>query len=391
MSYLNNSNESNGMCKEIEEDQLEALLYSPMEFLTTVVTPCILFFGLIGNLSFLVVVFRIKWMRTVVNCYLVNLAVADILFLLFAAGDQILAHLLTPVGKDDYFRGMAGCILIHLVKDACFFSSLSLITLVTLQKFYAVCQPYQYKRCTGRRQPTKFVAVSWFLSVAFACLLIPGTAKFETYCIIWPQNDTYKDFPEIIGFCVPHDNFEIVGMILQSIPFFMALVVNFYLYGKIIVALHHRTTSGKGSNEKARIRTRNQMARMVITNGIIFFLCLSPIHITSLAKAIRNLSGTGVLSPKQFVQMSQVFQVITHLNSAINPIVYNATNPRYRQAFCQTFCCCCLSKHSKYRSAVQLREVSGTKTGATVSADRSFSPNFIQRTTDTQISRNDVL
>ncbi|XP_038057297.1 thyrotropin-releasing hormone receptor-like [Patiria miniata] len=391
MNFSNFNNSNDSVCREIEEEQLEALLYSPLEFLTTVVTPCILVFGIIGNFSFLVVVFRIKWMRTVVNCYLVNLAVADILFLLFAAGDQILAYLVTPVGRDDYFRGKTGCILIHLVKDACFFSSLALITLVTLQKFYAVCQPYQYKRCTGRRQPTKFIFVSWFLSVTFGCLLIPGTAKFETFCIIWPQNDSFKGFPEIIGFCLPHDHFEIIGKILQSVPFLMALIVNFYLYGKIIVALHRRTTSGKGSNEKARIRTRNQMARMVIANGIIFFLCLSPIHITSLVTAIRTLTQTMLLTPRQFTQMRKVFQVIAHLNSAINPIVYNATNPRYRQAFCQTFCCCCLPKNSKYRSAVQLREVSGTKTGGTVSADRSFSPNFIHRTTDTQITRNEVL
>ncbi|XP_033632364.1 neuropeptides capa receptor-like [Asterias rubens] len=392
MNFSNNNSNESSMCKPVAEDQLEALLYS-MEFVTTVITPCILVFGLIGNISFLVVVFRIKWMRTVVNCYLVNLAVTDILFLIFAGGDQILAYLITPVHRDDNFRGTTGCVLIHLIKDACFFTSLSLITLVTLQKFYAVCQPYQYKRCTGRRQPTKFITVSWFLSIVFGCLLIPGTAHFAQYCIIWPDNDTYKDFPEIIAFCVPmDDNFEIVGKILQSVPFMAALFINFYLYGKIIVALHKRTTSGKGSNEKARIRTRNQMARMVITNGILFFLLLSPIHVTSFIHAINRLtSASPSLNPSQMTQMSKIFQIITHLNSAVNPIVYNATNPRYRQAFCQTFCCCNLAKSSKYRSGVQLREVSGTKTGATISGDRSFSPNYINRTTDTQISRNDVL
>ena len=50
--------------------------------LVTVVYPCFCAVGLAANGAFLISVFRVRYMRTITNIYLSNLAVADIWFLL---------------------------------------------------------------------------------------------------------------------------------------------------------------------------------------------------------------------------------------------------------------------------------------------------------------------
>ena len=67
----------------IKESEALDLLYDIHEkVLTLAVMPSILGIGILGNLTFLIVVVRLQRMRTIVNYYLANLAVCDALFLL---------------------------------------------------------------------------------------------------------------------------------------------------------------------------------------------------------------------------------------------------------------------------------------------------------------------
>ena len=64
-----------------ESDAVHHEYGSTERILVTIVMPCILTFGLAGNVGFLFVLWRVTWMRTTLNFYLTHLAIADILFL----------------------------------------------------------------------------------------------------------------------------------------------------------------------------------------------------------------------------------------------------------------------------------------------------------------------
>ncbi|XP_030852858.1 thyrotropin-releasing hormone receptor-like [Strongylocentrotus purpuratus] len=77
---------------------------------------------------------------------------------------------------------------------------------------------------------------------------------------------------------------------------------------------------------------RDRVSRMLIANGTMFFLCLAPFELTSLWAMVTNDTFLETGRP-----WTQFCRVMMYLNSAVNPIIYNITNPRYRQAFMRAF------------------------------------------------------
>ncbi len=81
---------------------------------------------------------------------------------------------------------------------------------------------------------------------------------------------------------------------------------------------------------------RNQIARMLILNGIVFFVCLLPFRIIQLSNMSVYLGGS-LFADDVVNILGWVGRVTALLNSAVNPFLYNASNAKYRAAFLETF------------------------------------------------------
>ncbi|XP_022099606.1 neuromedin-U receptor 2-like [Acanthaster planci] len=312
----------------LEYDSLEKTL-------VTVVMPWILAFGLIGNFGFLFVLWRVTWMRTTLNFFLTNLAIADILLLSVSVLEKIIAYTISPIAVDEYFLGASGCVLLHLVMDVCYFASVSLVTLVTLERYYATCRPHAHREHSTRARPVRLVSIVWFCSFALACPLIPSVCNFTAICLSWPNETRYQDYPNIMGLCLGLDVGAWLGDFadaLHTVPFVVAMAVNVVFFSMIIRALNSMVARAQRSGFSDRSQhIRDRVSRMLVINGIIFFLCLAPFQITTM-----SFLFTPEAKRTDFVWM-QVFRILVYINSAVNPIVYNITNPRYRKAFKQAF------------------------------------------------------
>ena len=100
--------------KDLRFESLETIkdtyFYSSRErILLTVFYPLVLMFGLTGNLAFLVVVARIPQMQTIVDAYLVNLAVADLVIILIMVYDILIKFLLSPLVEKSPYVTDLGC------------------------------------------------------------------------------------------------------------------------------------------------------------------------------------------------------------------------------------------------------------------------------------------
>lgn len=316
----------------------EELLYNNIQIVfITVVLPIILAFGLLGNIWFLFVICRLRWMRTPLNCYLINLAIADILFLVFAGGDKIWQKIASPVAVNAAPMGTVGCVLIPVVTDCCYFASVFIVTLVSLKRFYAICRPLQQKRHGARHKSLRMVLIAWFGALVCSCLLIPGECVLITYCVEWPHTDYYKDFPIVIGYCTALKPWIAdLRNTIQTVPFFVAMILNAILYGNIIKAVHSSATWSGGSAQsggepRARnLRNRHRVSRMLVINGVLFFMCLAPFEITTFASMVTGDNFEGSKSAKTW---KEICYSLMYLNSSINPVIYNVAHPRYRHAF----------------------------------------------------------
>ncbi|XP_072039819.1 somatostatin receptor type 2-like [Amphiura filiformis] len=337
---------TNGCIPENEADVswIPKLLYTDTErVLITIVYPIIFALGIIGNLGFLFVILRLPRMRTVTNVYLSNLAIADFCFLSLAIGDRIGRYFASPISGDRYPIGQTGCILIITLKNASSFASLYLITMVTLEKYYAICRPYQHRgKFGGKRRSMKLAILGWALALCFACTLMPAYWNFETICILWPESEYI--IPEVFGFCNPVANWAVhFANSVQTVPFFIALVVNFSMYIFIIQALKERSralaSNISSSNPSFLLRTkyRHQLSRMIVINGFIFFVCLAPFQFVSFAMMILSSNDIYLLTQSQFEILQNVCRTLTYINAAINSFVYSITNERYRKSFVTSF------------------------------------------------------
>ncbi|XP_072032749.1 thyrotropin-releasing hormone receptor-like [Amphiura filiformis] len=346
--------------ENLSETYAHDITYKPIASISvTVILPFILTSGLVINTAFLYVVGRVRRMHTVTNLFLVNLAVADTVFLAVVCGEQIVLYINSPVSGDRLFMGLAGCVAIPLLVYTCYFASLAFVTIVSVHRFFATCRPLNLKMIRSKNRAIKLSILAWLLSLMMSLLVIPESNKFVTICVQWPSTPKYSGYPEMIGLCWPSAEWvQPFADILRSIPFFFAMVGNNILYLLIIISLRKRSPerrqreydepssqicsaqkrSGSTTVAQAPAPVHSQVARMLVINGIIFFLCQAPHQGGQIASSIGGITGvhTSLLNPEQFEAFTWFSKALVYINSAVNPIIYNLTNTRYRRAFKET-------------------------------------------------------
>ena len=339
-------NHDNTLNFTVESEAIEQLYDKSSTIWVLYIMPVVLSLGLVSNGTFLLVVCRIRSMWTTTNAYLVNLAISDITFLIFAVSDKIIKHNLSPVFYDETYLGSIGCCVWMFVVDFAYFASLSLVSLVSLEKYYAICTPVKHRLFkSGRARTIRCILSGWFGSLLLASGLIPAHSAYTTLCTIWPKSEEFFYLPDQISYCGPVSTIAAhIGNGCQTVPFFTGLFFNFSLYFMIIKRLHDRTSpqdqeslNNSHLNINNRTHVRNQVAKMLVVNGVVFFCCLAPFEILSFSRMISGLTGKRLLEDDMFDSLLQASRTMAYMNAALNPFVYCLCNLRYRRAFMSSF------------------------------------------------------
>ena len=323
----------------------EDFRYSPGEkFLLSVLLPLILVFGVIGNVMFIYVATRIPHMRTITNRYLVSLSVADVIFLTAAIGQKVWKFTKSPLRGDDTPLGTFGCVWMYFLADVGYFASLTFITLVSIDRYVAVCRP-QERHSVIKGKSYEIIAICWVLSAALSASLTPGNLELGVFCVKWPEMKPYDTWPNTIRYCLPLESIHWISSFatgLQTVPFFITLVLNIALYVLIIRGLDQciRRMSEHGVSKNKDTGMRNQIAKMLVVNGVVFFCFLAPFEIYSLFGMVATFRADEDGNPTHLIRNEDarsyillLSQLLSYINSAINPIIYTVMCRRYKQAF----------------------------------------------------------
>ncbi|XP_072050082.1 neuropeptides capa receptor-like [Amphiura filiformis] len=306
-----------------------------------VIIPIVAGLGILGNAALLFVVYRVPEMRTVTNFYLSNLAVSDITLLIITTIRFMWSYFNTPI-EFAFSSFHFGCALVWLITYLCYFASVYLITLVTFERYLAICHPITHRMLKGRTWTVRMTISAWLISLVSAsvCLHFYET---ETICIDWSNSTTFQNIAAKFVVCKAVTNCSWCWPTLAAIDFVqfvLAVILSSYMYGRIIYALSTRTgLTGETSSEKQTtiLRTRNQIGRMLILNGIIFFICRGPNEIYNIDDFKYWLVGERMFESKTATTILWFSRVMWLLNSAVNPLVYSVSNQRYRRAFVEAF------------------------------------------------------
>ena len=310
------------------------------EIIYMILLPIVVALGLAGNGAFLFTITRLPRMRTTVNFYLVNLAVTDIVFITSQSWFLMYVFLLTPVSLRFPFETVGACIIIYSVGYLSYYSSMSIITLVSIERFYAICHPLRHRQMQSKGHMLKSIGVAYLISIILTVITLLKRMSLVEFCLAWPDNGQYDDFPPVYRYCSALGGIQEIVVfteIMYSVLFFIAAIFNGILYTKIIFALSKHTSGQSTSADHRKELVRNQVARALVINGVIFFVTQIPMRVNDINEILNALDKPGFLSPSQQDAFLSFGALFLFLNSAVNPYVYCFSSSTYRKGFKDAF------------------------------------------------------
>ncbi|CAL8293172.1 unnamed protein product [Merluccius merluccius] len=290
--------------------------------------------GVVGNAMVVLVVLTTKHMRTPTNCYLVSLAAAD-LMVLTAAG-------LPSVAESLFARwvfGRYGCLGITYLQYLGINASSCSIAAFTVERYIAICHPIKAQfLCTLSRAKRIILCVWLFTSL---------------YCVMWlylsdVQELVYDHNVTVVtcGYKVPRRFYMPIYFFDFGVFFVAPLLLSAVLYGLIGRILfvnplpssvrdarcgnghgHGDAAGAKNSRHSSSIATsRKQVTKMLAVVVVLFATLWMP---------YRTLVVVNSFLDEAYLDSWFLLfcRCCIYLNSAINPVIYNAMSQKFRAAF----------------------------------------------------------
>ncbi|XP_028913330.1 somatostatin receptor type 5 [Ornithorhynchus anatinus] len=264
--------------------------------------------GLGGNSLVIYVVLRFAKMKTVTNIYILNLAVADVLFMLglpFIAAQNALSY--WPFGS-------ALCRLVMAVDGINQFTSVFCLTVMSLDRYLAVVHPL--KAAGWRRPPVaKLISAAVW---AFSLLMSLPVIIFVDVQEVW--NTCNISWPE------PADVWGAVFIIYTAaLGFFGPLLVICICHLLIVIKVR---AAGARAGAGRRRRSERKVTRMVVVVVAAFVLCWLPFFTLNIANAVFPLPEEHSSDGLYFFVV-----VLSYANSCANPVLYGFLSDNFRESF----------------------------------------------------------
>ncbi|XP_013917114.1 PREDICTED: somatostatin receptor type 2-like [Thamnophis sirtalis] len=271
--------------------------------------------GLCGNTLVIYVILRYAKMKTITNIYILNLAIADELFMLglpFLAMQVALVH--WPFGK-------VICRIVMTVDGINQFTSIFCLTVMSVDRYLAVVHPI--KSAKWRRPRTaKMVNVAvWGISllVILPIMIYAGVINNHgnsSCTMIWPDDSgvwyaAFIIYAFILGFLIP-----------------LTIICLCYLF--IIIKVK---SSGIRVGSSKRKKSEKKVTRMVSIVVAVFIFCWLPFYIFNVSSVSVFIVPTPILKG-----MFDFVVVLTYANSCANPILYAFLSDNFKKSFQNVLC-----------------------------------------------------
>ncbi|XP_055602011.1 neuropeptide SIFamide receptor-like [Uranotaenia lowii] len=277
--------------------------------------------GLIGNSFVIAVVFRAPRMRTVTNFFIVNLAVADVLVIVFCLPATLMSNIFVP-----WMLGWLMCKTVPYIQGVSVAASVYSLIAVSLDRFLAIWWPLKLQ-ITKRRARFMIVCI-WIIALAST---IPWALFFELVPI-------FPDAPEI-KLCVevwpPGTDGALYFLLANLVACYllpMTLITICYIL--IWIKVWRRSIPGDSKDaqmDRMQQKSKIKVVKMLVVVVILFVLSWLPLYVIF---ARIKLGGALESSEEELLQIATpIAQWLGASNSCINPILYAFFNKKYRKGF----------------------------------------------------------
>ena len=334
-------------------EQIEGYKFKPgASLIVSVIIPTMAFFGMIFNLVFLFCVYQAPKMRTLINIFLAQLAMCDFSTLVFDTTRYLWVYIRSS-GYDIIQGTRAGCTVFNFFFYFTYFVGVNFICLVTVERYFAICRPVAHRHFKGRNRARNLSAVCWFVGFLLSiAALVPQ--KIVTICAQIAADDTSSaDYTwKIFHNCQSYEVWVFhILYFSDTVQFVVVFTLTACMYFAIIRQLRKREemrstgptelsggTKGKAASNSAN-RVSRDVTRMLIINGVTFFLLLGPYQIWNVVLLIWDYTGKLIVSEGFLYWIAWVSRLCAPINFSVNPLIYGGSNSQYRRAFADVFGC----------------------------------------------------
>ncbi|XP_064634728.1 trissin receptor-like isoform X2 [Lineus longissimus] len=286
-----------------------------------------------GNLSVLVIVTMNRNMRSTTNIFIANLAIGD----MFIAVCPMWVKLVESITMRWPF-GEFICKLWPFLQVTSMCGSVFTLTAIACDRFFAVVFPLK-SRAT-KRNVFVIIAVIWVLSLAI------GIPEAFAYNMVDRQ---WNDYHEI--FCYESWVYfscnmskrtlypKIYWTFVCAVTNWLPMIIMTAVYISIAIIMYRRNRIVPNSNSYGNVQQRSmrKVLRMLFIVLMAFIVCWVPFQINVVYAHYRPSYQTQLPSWFRPVQFGSI--LLTHLNSALNPVIYAGLNESFRKGFVYVFVC----------------------------------------------------
>ena len=266
----------------------------------------------VGNLSVCYAVYRNQRLRTIVNIFVVALAVSDILISVCSMPLSV-----ATLARGRWIFGADACRFQGFALFTFGLASLLTMGIIAVSRYFCVVKPVNYIGLISERKVLTYIGVVWFLA------LVGSLPPF------FFENGGYKFQP---GKAMCMNSFDTniaftacMGFVYIATPLTLITIC----YSKVFVTVSRSNRVFSHENSPEQLRANVEEAKVTKTSAAVmvgFAFCWLPISIMDYIDAAR---GEPTL-PRQ-AYLTNGFLI--YLSSTINSFIYGAMNRHFRREY----------------------------------------------------------
>ncbi|NXD28389.1 CXCR1 protein, partial [Spelaeornis formosus] len=279
------------------------------KYLVLVIYCLVFILSVVGNGLVVLVVTSSHTSRSVTDVYLLNLAVADLLFALSLP-------LWAAYRVHEWVFGTVMCKAISVLQEVNFYSGILLLACISVDRYLAIV--YATRAATEKRHWVKFVCLGiWVFSVLLSLPMLLFREAFRS-----PNNGTV---------CYEHINNEdttkwrvVLRILPQTFGFILPLLVMLFCYG---VTIHTLLQTKNTQKQRAM--------KVIFAVVLVFLICWLPYNITLMSDTLMRTQAIAETCDRRsrIDTALSVTQVLGFAHSCINPIIYAFIGQKFRNSF----------------------------------------------------------
>ncbi|CAG09719.1 unnamed protein product, partial [Tetraodon nigroviridis] len=296
---------------------------------------------MVGNILVCFIVMENRRMRTVINLFILNLAISDLLVGIFCIPTTLVDNLITGWPFSRIVCKMSG-----FVQGVSVSASVFTLVAIAVERFRCIVYPL-------RPKPTLFVAQAailliWVLAVVIMCpaALALTVEQIPNHYMVYADdlNHTLPLYSCYEDFAKPHMR-KVYTVVLFLHIYLVPLIIIVIMYGSIGVKLCSSLFASReppmadGAVEAGERRGRQPMIsrkkimviKMLIVVALLFMLSWLPLWTLMMMADYASLDSDQV-----DLLTSYIFPFahwLAFANSSINPIIYGYYNENFKKGF----------------------------------------------------------